>query len=266
MTEIRSPSAFFRQRNLIIRIGLAVFGLLCAATAIHTQFDVQKALSAIPKVVVWIFENIVPDAKAWGRFPKMSSRLLDTILMSVMATTSAGFFSFFFALMGARSTKIHPTLEAFSLGIASLSRNIPVAAWAIIFLMTFGMSTFTGYLAIFFATFGFLTRSFAECIDQGSTSQVEALRATGASYAHIIVQGVVPSALPQMLSWVLYTVEFNIRDAALVGLLTGSGIGFLFDLYYKNQQYESASLVIFLLMISVISVEQLSNFLRRKLA
>jgi phosphonate transport system permease protein len=68
-----------------------------------------------------------------------------------------------------------------------------------------------------------------------------------------------------MISWILYVIETNIRDATLVGLLTGSGVGFLFDLYYKSQQYKSASLLVLLLVAVVIGIEQLSNTLRRKI-
>ena len=32
----------------------------------------------------------------------------------------------------------------------------------------------------------------------------------------------------------LYMVETNIRDATLVGILTGTGIGFAFNLFYKS--------------------------------
>lgn len=82
--------------------------------------------------------------------------------------------------------------------------------------------SFTGFLALLFATFGFLTRVFMETIDEVSASAVEGLRATGASYGAIVTQAVLPSALPQMVSWELFVIEVNIRNATLVGLLTGS--------------------------------------------
>jgi phosphonate transport system permease protein len=47
--------------------------------------------------------------------------------------------------------------------------------------------------------------------------------------------------------------------------LTGSGIGFLFDLYYKSQQYRSASLIVLTLVVIVIAIESLSNLIRRKI-
>lgn len=265
MINYRNPSHFFGRRNIIIRISLVVLVGLTWFCGIFTEFVPEQVLTSIPRVIIWIFSNLIPDASAWAHLSIIFKKLLDTVLMALMATTTAAVISFLFALMAARSTRVNPVLETISRLAASVSRNIPVVAWAMVFLITFGMSTFTGYLAIFFSTFGFLTRAFTETIDQSSTSQVEALRAAGATYTHIISQAVLPAALPKMLSWILYMIETNIRDATLVGLLTGSGIGFLFDLYYKSQQYKSASLLVLLLVAVVIGIEQLSNTLRRKI-
>jgi phosphonate transport system permease protein len=58
-------------------------------------------------------------------------------------------------------------------------------------------------------------------------------------------------------------VETNIRDATLVGILTGTGIGFLFDVYYKSMNYSSAALVVIGVVIVVIAIETASNALRK---
>jgi len=89
------------------------------------------------------------------------------------------------------------------------------------------------------------------------------LRAAGASRTQFIMQAVIPSSLPQMISWLLYMIETNIRSATLVGLLTGSGIGFIFDLYYKSMQYTSASLVVLCIVVITLLIETISNQLRR---
>ncbi len=151
----------------------------------------------------------------------------------------------------------------FARGIATVFRNIDVSAWALILLFSFGQSSFTGYFALFFVTFGFMVRVLIETIDEVSTDSVEALRATGASYFAIITQSVIPSCLPQLVSWVLFMIETNIRSATLVGILTGTGIGYSFDIYYKSLNYNAASLVIVVIVISVLAIEAVSNWIRR---
>ena len=47
-------------------------------------------------------------------------------------------------------------------------------------------------------------------------------------------------------------IETNIRDATLIGLLTGTGIGFVFDVYYKSFRYDVAGLVILAIILAVV--------------
>ena len=60
-------------------------------------------------------------------------------------------------------------------------------------------------------------------------------------------------------------IETNIRSATLVGLLTGTGIGYLFDLYYKQLNYEMVSLITLSIVIAVLVIEAISNIIRREI-
>ncbi len=88
--------------------------------------------------------------------------------------------------------------------------------------------------------------------------------AAGASYGQIVAQAVIPMTITAVLSQVLYMIETNIRDATLVGILTGTGIGFVFDIYYKSFRYDIAGLTILAIVIVVIACEVVSNFVRRR--
>jgi phosphonate transport system permease protein len=262
-SSIETARRYFRVRTQ--RVLLILAGVLFAtiATTNLVEFNWLKAFEAIPKVVNWAAQNLWPDARAISRLPRILTTLLDTVVMAIAASVVAALAAIPFALAGSRTTSVNGIMGTAARTIASISRNIPVAAWALIFLLSFGQSSFTGFLALLFATFGFLTRVFMETIDEVSASAVEGLRATGASYGSIVTQAVLPSALPQMVSWELFVIEVNIRSATLVGLLTGSGIGFLFEVYYKNLQYPSAALITILLVVVVLGIEAVSNAVRR---
>jgi phosphonate transport system permease protein len=269
----RTPTEFFRRRKALFT--LIFLGLLALAVgaAVYTKFKPETAFTAVPRVAAWVGQNLLPvvwdsggvrlDAQAVGRLPHILQKLAETILMSIMASLAGSLCSFVVALFGSRTTQVAKPLALLARAVASLNRNIPVAAWALIFLMSFGQSAFTGFLALFFYSFGFMSRVFIETIDEASGSAVEALRATGASYSQVIAQAVVPSTLPQIVSWMLYMIETNIRSAALVGILTGSGVGFLFSVYYASRQYRSAALVVLAIVAVVIAIELVSNALRR---
>lgn len=242
---------------------LVVF--LAFAAAWMTGFELVDAFQAIPRVAVWMAQNLIPKAEAFEKLPRILDKLVETILMSIMASITASVFSFFFALMGAKTTQVSPILAGFARVVASINRNIPIAAWAMIFLLAYGQSSFTGFLALFFASFGFLTRAYMETIDESVGKSVEALKAVGAGYFHIVAQSIIPGTMPQLLSWTLFIIETNIRSATLVGLLTGSGIGFTFSIYYKSMQYSAASLVVLSIVVVVLAIELLSNTVRRRI-
>ena len=100
-------------------------------------------------------------------------------------------------------------------------------------------------------------------IEETSEESFTALRAAGVPYLPAIFNAVFPSIAPGLVSWLLYTVETNVRDSALIGILTGTGIGFLFNLYFKSFRYNSAGLIILCLVIIVLLIDILSNKIRR---
>lgn len=247
-----------RQRNIMFfLIVLAAVSYLAAES---TDFDTLQALQAIPNAIVWMLANFYPDVKSMENLKTILDKTHETIFLAIVATTTASIFSLLFALL---STRNNAKLTAFCRFIASFFRNIPDTVWAIVLLLSFGQNVVSGYLALFFATFGFLTRAFIETIEEASNSAVEALDATGANYPQVVFQAIMPSSITQIISWVLFMIETNIRSSTLVGMLTGTGIGNLFNLYYKGFDYHSASLVVLMIIIAILVIEYISNYVRR---
>ncbi len=251
------------QRNLAFLAGLAVVGALTAGSTLATQFSFSDCIASFPKALGWMAANFVPDQRALKALPKIGIKLAETVLVSIMASVLGAAAALGMAILGSRTTRPHPAVTLVVRLIASVCRNIPVVAWAMIFLLSFGQNVLTGLLALFIGTVGYLARAYTEAIEETADSSVEALRASGASWLQTVTQAVFPAVMPQIASWMLYMVETNIRDATLVGILTGTGIGFLFDVYYKSMNYPSAALVVIGVVIVVIAIETTSNALRR---
>ncbi|QNB48233.1 ABC transporter permease subunit [Thermanaerosceptrum fracticalcis] len=256
---------FFKVQKRKRLMFFLVIMVITAVSVVITEYDAGKGFMGFYKALKWAFANFYPDAQALSKMTAIMIKLRETFLMSVAATTTAAILASLFALLGSTTTQINNFLSKISRAFASVLRNIPLVAWAMVLLFTFGQSSLTGFLALFFATFGFLVRAFMETFDEVSASAVEALRASGASYGQIVFQAVFPASLPQMLSWVLYMIETNIRDATLLGILTGTGIGFSFNLYFRSMNYHAASLVVIVIVFTVFLIEYLSNYVRREI-
>lgn len=243
-----------------------IIGVLLSVTygaMVITQFNMYDGLISFPKAFQWGFSNFYPNQESLENLPSILRKLIETILISIASATVAAIFAIFFAIAGSKTTKVNGFFAIAARGIATLFRNIDVAAWAMILLFSFGQSSLTGYFALFFVSFGFLTRAFMETIDEVGPAAVEGLQATGAGYMTVIIHSVIPSSTPQIISWILFMIETNIRSATLVGILTGTGIGFSFDLYYKSLNYSSASLVVITIVVSILLIEYISNYVRR---
>jgi len=263
MTGAAAVGRIYRRRQQWGGLGIAVVLALTLGSAVFAQFDWIDGLTAFPKAWGWMAANFVPNARAWNDLSKILLRLGETVVVSVMATTVAAVVSFLLAILGSKTTRFHPVATGIVRAVASLGRNIPVVAWAMIFLLTFGQTFITGFLALFLESMGFLTRSYLETVDEAASGPVEALRAAGTPWAPVVAHAVVPSVLPSLASWMLFMLETNIRSATLVGLLTGTGIGFLFDLYYNSLNYPAAALTTLAIVVVVLALEALSNALRK---
>lgn len=232
-------------------------------SAVITDFSLIEGIAAIPGTLMWMAANLIPSSEALDNLPKVLDRLWETIVLSVFATMTATICALFFAMLGSKTTQVQNILGVVARFIASVFRNIPVVAWALILVISFGHNVITGYFALFFSTFGFLVRMFIETIDEASSDGVEALKSSGSTYLQVVFKGVLPDTMPQMLSWVFYMIETNIRSATLVGILTGTGIGYLFDMYYKNLNYEMVGLITITIVLVVFAIEFASNKVRR---
>lgn len=255
--------SYFARKRFRTLLFAAIVLFIAWGASVLTKFDPVKGIASVPEAAAWAWQNFYPDAKALERLPQIWPRLLDTILVSIASAAVGAVVAIVFAVLGSSTTKVNGFFSAITRFIATLFRNIDVSVWSLVLLFSFGPTDMTGFLALFFASFGFLTRAFMETIDEVSGSSVEALRASGASYLSVVCRSVIPSGSPQLISWLLYMVESNIRSATLVGLLTGTGIGFSFDLYYKSLNYSSASLVVLLIVITIVLIEWISGSIRK---
>ena len=253
----------FQKRKLTYTLVFVAFIVIFAGASVIAEFHPIDGIVSFPAALQWIGSNLIPDEAAIERLPKILSELSETALLSVAVTVVAAALSFFFSLLGSNITKGSGILKKIVRIVAAFFRNVPDVVWAMLLMFSFGQNILTGFFAMFFTTFGLLTRAFIETIDEVSTNCVEALDATGAGFIQKVFQGIIPSSLPGITTWVLYMIETNIRSSTLIGILTATGIGYLFDLYYKRLDFASASLVVVSIVILVLVIETISNRIRK---
>ena len=258
--------SWFVKKNIrSVATAVAAVAVFIGASVI-CNFDLIYAITSIPAAFEWLFANFHPVASSFAEFPSILSETISTALDSVAATVLSAILGIAFAVLGSSTVGVEfAPVRGLIRALASIFRNIPMIAWALLLLLSFKQNEFTGFLALFLTTIGQLLRFFLDTFDEIPTGPIEALRSCGASYWQVVFQGALPLAVADLMSWMLYMVETNIRSATLIGLLTGTGIGFVFQIYYNSFRYDCAGLVIIVTIVLVLLIEGVSNKARRSM-
>ena len=84
-----------------------------------------------------------------------------------------------------------------------------------------------------------------------------------ASNFQVVLYGVLPQALPQLLTYLLYRWEVIIRTTVVVGFVAAGGLGREFRLQMSYLHYDDVALLLICYLILVIGVDLVSAGLRR---
>lgn len=261
----RDTLTVFQKRKISYSIVFFSVMTIYVFSSFITEFKLIDGISSIPGAAMWMMQKFVPNAESLDKLPKILDKLFETVFLSIAVSVVSAIFAFIFSLLGSNTTKVNGIINRMVRMISALFRNVPDVVWAMLLMFSFGQNILTGFFALFFTTFGMLTRAFIETIDEVSASCVEALDATGANFIQKVFQGIIPSSIVGIITWVLYMIETNIRSSTLIGILTATGIGYQFDLYYKRLDYSTASLVVISIVVVVIAIELITNKVRKEI-
>ena len=106
---------------------------------------------------------------------------------------------------------------------------------------------------------------FFEVVENADMKPDEGLRAVGASWLERVWFGIVPQVLPNFLSYALLRLEINVRASTIIGAVGGGGIGEELRLSISRTHEAKTLAIILLLLLTIIAVDQLSAYLRKRL-
>lgn len=149
--------------------------------------------------------------------------------------------------------------------ILTLVRTIPVIVWALFFVAAVGLGPFPGILATVMYTVGFVGKLFYESIESVDKTQIEAVQSTGASTLNVWRYGILPQVAPHFIGYSLYIFEYNVRAATVLGIVGAGGVGFYLLHYMRSFQYDMAATVILITLPTVMIIDAISLYLRKRI-
>jgi phosphonate transport system permease protein len=208
--------------------------------------------------------QVDPKVNYQFQYPLVVKYIIETVQMALIGTLVGIFLSFPFGLLAARNTAPTPLIYYITRLFLNIIRSVPEIVWALVFVAAVGLGPFSGVMALAVAGIGSKGKLYAEAIEAIDPQQVMAVRATGAARLQVFAYGVVPQALPLVLSYSLLSFESNVRAASILGLVGAGGIGFLLTKYLALFQYQELMGTVILLVVAVTVIDRVSDYLRKK--
>ena len=146
----------------------------------------------------------------------------------------------------------------------NIVRSIEPLIWALVGIIWIGPGTFAGTIALTLHTIAALSKLYSEAVESIDSGPIEALQATGATRLQTIMYAVVPQVLPPFISFTIYRWDINVRLSTIIGLVGGGGIGFILIQWIRQFQYESAGLAVWMITITVASLDFISSEIRKR--
>ncbi len=262
MSEIPTwePSRLIRRP--ILRYGVFSLVVLYVATTLFTmEIDWPRVLTGFSRAGDILARMFPPSFSRWELLAK-------GVLESVQMALAASFFGMLLAIpLGlCAAVNIAPKpVYLVARAILALSRTFHEVIIAIFFVKIFGFGPLAGVLTLIVASMSFIGKMLAEDVENMNMGQVEAVRATGASFPRLLIYAITPQMLPRYLGVSIYRLDANIRHSTVVGIVGAGGIGQTLAASFSRYDYDF-SLAILLTIISLVFLgEFFSNWVRGQL-
>ncbi len=159
-----------------------------------------------------------------------------------------------------------PVVYGFVRIFITLCRSIHELIWALLLLAAMGLTPMAAVIAIAIPYSGTLAKVFSEMADEMPRDTMLALRAAGASPLKAWLLGVIPRALPDLFSYILYRFECGMRSATVLSFMGFSTIGLYLQQAFENGDYREAWTCLYAMLAMVLFFDCWSAMIRRRMS
>ncbi|MFL2844098.1 MAG: phosphonate ABC transporter, permease protein PhnE [Alphaproteobacteria bacterium] len=197
--------------------------------------------------------------------PKYLKLLFETFNMALLATIIGSTLALFLSFLAAKNTSPNSLVFFTIRRILEFFRGVPEIIFAILFVWVFGIGPLAGIIAMTLHTTGSLGKLFSEVHENSNNKPIDALKASGGNWLSEMKFGLLPQVLPNLISYVLLRFEINIRASTILGFVGAGGIGQELYLVINFNYYEEVSAIILLIILTVVSIDLFSGYLRKNI-
>ncbi|CNG10863.1 putative ABC transport membrane permease [Yersinia enterocolitica] len=265
-----------KRETLIWSLTLVIIYLGAGSIA---EFNLHTVFISIPSFFDYLVETIpelhwhklLADGHTegslayWGyRLPIQLPLIWETLQLAVASTILSVMVAIILAFLAANNTQNPSWLRLSIRTFVAFLRTMPELAWAVMFVMAFGIGAIPGFLALALHTIGSLTKLFYESLETASDKPVRGLAACGAGKLQRMRFALWPQVKPIFLSYSFMRLEINFRQSTILGLVGAGGIGQELMTSIKLDRYDQVSMTLLLIIIVVSLLDYTSGKLRKR--
>ncbi len=240
--------------------------VLVAWSFLGLHFDFTHTASGVRSAGEFV-AHMFPQKRADWSYDRrllgtLWDRFLETVQMAVAGTATGAVLAFPVSFLAARTGSLPRPVANLVKTWLNVSRAVPTLVYALIAVSAIGLGPPAGATAIAFVTFISLAKLYGEALESVSPGPVEAVRACGGRPAQVFVYGMLPQVFPLYLSTALYSLEYNLKDSFIIGIVGAGGLGQELQNAINLFKYLDAGVIIALLVVLVNLVDYASYRVR----
>lgn len=188
-----------------------------------------------------------------------------TLGLGFLSTLIGAGLSLFIALFAARNLSTKYVSSVITV-IVTFIRAVPTVLWVLIFAIAAGLGSEAVIFGMLLHSVAFLVKAFSETFEEIDEGILEALRAGGANWWHIVFHAVIPSTASSLLSWTFLRFETNFTVAVAMGAAAGAG-GIGFELLMASGFYfdlREVGFITYFILVIAICLELFSTQLKKR--
>ncbi|PTM97787.1 phosphonate ABC transporter, permease protein PhnE [Mycoplana dimorpha] len=250
----RLPHLFDFVGDMVPRDGFEVFRALFD---LASPYDDGSFKYNYPEGRFYVTESLY--------IPEYFYKMLETLNIAIFSTIVGALLGFVLCFLAARNLMPNWLVRGFARRVMEVLRAFPEVVLAGFFLAILSLGPLPAVIAVSIHTVGALGKLFFEVVENADMKAEEGLRAAGANWTERVWFGIVPQVMPNFISYFLLRLEINVRASTIIGAVGGGGIGELLRLSIGQNHAAKTLAIVLLLFCTIIAVDQLSAWARRRL-
>lgn len=197
--------------------------------------------------------------------PELLTQLLTSIIIAFLSVVISVIVALLLSFVIADTTAPNRLIAKILRVIVVIIRTIPTTVWVLLAVASMGFGSMAGVLGLLFPTASFLIKSFTAQIDEAGKEPVEAIRALGGTWWHVVFNGAIPTLYTTFLALIAFNFEITVSETVILGMVGAGGIGVMLQEYISYYEFAPLLMGIIVVFLTLFLLEMMTNQIRKRL-